>query len=103
MRRRKLERCSDNGIIHLVSCPDVLHENAPEKIAFLHLNLNAAQAEVSALEVLFDRTLCLRGYIVFDDFGHIRGKEQNVAETDWMNSRNYDVLEMPTEQALVIK
>lgn len=35
--------------------PEILAEVAPEKIAFMHLDLNNAEAEVGALEVLFDR------------------------------------------------
>jgi O-methyltransferase len=35
--------------------PNVLMDVAPEKIPFLHLDLNNAEAEIGALEVLFDR------------------------------------------------
>jgi|GEM_PF-5612140 len=35
--------------------PDVLVDVAPEKIAFMYLDLNHAESEVGALEVFFDR------------------------------------------------
>lgn len=99
-----VKRFSAYRNVHIVKgiVPDVLHEKSPEKVAFLHLDLNAAQAEIGALEVLFDK-IVPGGFIVFDDFGHIRGKEQNIAERAWMGSRDYDVLELPTGQGLVIK
>lgn len=82
--------------------PDVLHEKSPDKVAFLHLDLSVAQAEIGALEVLSDKFVP-GGFIVLDDFGHILGKEQNIAERAWMGSRDYDVLELSTCQGLVIK
>lgn len=90
--------------VHVVKgvAPDILYEVSPEKVAFLHLDLNAAQAELGALDVLFERVVP-GGFVVFDDFGHIRGKEQNIAERAWMSARDYNVLELPTGQGLVIK
>ena len=44
------------------------------RLPFLHLDLNVVQAEIGALEVLFEK-IVPGGCIVFDDFGHIRGKE----------------------------
>jgi len=82
--------------------PDVLHEKSPDKVAFLQFDLNVAQAEMGALEVLFDK-IVPGGFIVFDDFGHILGKKQNIAERAWMGSRDYGVLDLSTCQGLVIK
>jgi O-methyltransferase len=48
--------------------PDSFDVAVPEKIAFLHIDMNSAQAEMCALEHLFDK-VTPGGVIVFDDFG----------------------------------
>ena len=82
--------------------PDVLGQACPEQIVLLHLDMNAAKAEIGALERLFDLVVA-GGLVVFDDFGHIAGREQFDAETAWMAARDYAVLELPTGQGLVVK
>lgn len=47
--------------------PEVLHEDGPERIAFLHVDLNNATAEIAALDLLFDR-ISPSGVVVFDDY-----------------------------------
>jgi hypothetical protein len=82
--------------------PDVLHTTAPERIAYLHIDLNAASAEIGALEVLFDR-VTPGGFVIFDDFGRTVVNSLFDAETAWMASRGYAILELPTGQGLVVK
>ena len=82
--------------------PEILSEQCPEKISFLHLDLNSAIAEIAALEIVFDR-IQPGGVIVFDDFGWPSAKEQYAAETQWTKERGYDILELPTGQGLLIK
>jgi hypothetical protein len=82
--------------------PDSLRGTAPEKIAYLHIDLNAAVAEIAALEVLFDRVVP-GGFVIFDDFGHMPHNAQHIVETEWMAKRGYAILELPTGQGLVIK
>lgn len=64
--------------------------------------MNAAKAEIGALDRLFDLVVP-GGFVVFDDFGHIQAREQHQAETEWMAARRYAILELPTGQGLVIK
>ena len=82
--------------------PDVLLDEAPEKISFLHMDLNNAEAEISALEVLFDR-MVPGAMLVFDDYGWIGYRRQKLAEDPWLAARGYKVLELPTGQGLVVK
>ena len=82
--------------------PDVLRGTAPERIAYLHIDMNAANAEIGALDMLFDR-VTPGGYVIFDDFGHVIHSAQYEAETAWMSARGYAILELPTGQGLVIK
>ncbi|MCZ8185610.1 MAG: class I SAM-dependent methyltransferase [Beijerinckiaceae bacterium] len=82
--------------------PDTLAQVAPEKIAFMHLDLNNADAEIGALDVLFDR-MVPGAVLVLDDYGWLDYRPQKLAEDPWFLKRGYHVLELPTGQGLVIK
>jgi len=83
--------------------PDSFQGNCPEKIAYLHIDLNQAPAEIAALEHLFDRVVP-GGMIILDDYewsGVFR--EQKLAEDEWFDKRGYRVMPLPTGQGLLIK
>ena len=82
--------------------PDVLAAVAPQKIAFMHLDLNNADAEIGALEVLFDR-MVHGAAMILDDYGWLAYRAHKQAEDPWFEKRGYRVLELPTGQGLVIK
>jgi hypothetical protein len=82
--------------------PDVLAEAAPEKIAFMHLDLNSADAEIGALEVLFDR-MVPGAIMLLDDYGWIGYRPQKLAEDPWFAARGYKVMELPTGQGILVK
>jgi len=82
--------------------PDVMHEVRPDKVAFMHIDLNNAPAEIGALEVLFDR-LSPGGILILDDYGWLGYRAQKLAEDPWLAARGYHVLELPTGQGLVFK
>jgi hypothetical protein len=81
--------------------PDILTEQAPEKIAFLHLDMNAPLASKGALELLFDR-MSPGAFAVFDDYGWIQYRREKEVADDFFGARGYHVLELPTGQGLVI-
>lgn len=82
--------------------PDILLEKAPEKIAFMNLDLNNPPAEIAALDILFDR-MVPGAILVLDDYGWLPYRAQKEAEDPWFLERGYHVLELPTGQGLVIK
>ena len=82
--------------------PEILVEHVPDRIAFLHMDLNSAVAEIAALNHLFDR-ITPGGVIIFDDFGWLASGDQHVAERDWMNARGLSILELPTGQGVFVK
>jgi O-methyltransferase len=82
--------------------PESLGVVSPQKIAFLHIDMNNREAEIGALETLFDR-VTPGGVIVLDDFGWIAYEAQMQAERDWFDKRGYSVLELPTGQGVVIR
>lgn len=83
--------------------PQSLENNSPEKIAFLHIDLNSAQFEIAVLDALFDRVVP-GGMVILDDYewsGEYRN--QKMAEDAWFDARKYRVMPLPTGQGLVIK
>lgn len=91
-----------NVIVTQGSVPQVLSAVAPEKIAFMHLDLNNADAEVGALDVLFER-MVPGAVLVLDDYGWLGYRAQKLAEDPWFAARGYFVMELPTGQGMVIK
>ena len=83
--------------------PEVFDGQSPKDIAYLHIDLNQAPAEIAALEVLFDR-IVPGGILILDDYewaGPYRN--QKLAEDPWFEARQYRVIPLPTGQGIVIK
>lgn len=99
--REKFSKYKNVNIVRGI-VPDSFEQAVPEKIAFLHIDMNSEKAEMLALEHLFDR-VTLGGFIVFDDFGWTCNVNQMTAELAFMKERGHPVLELPTGQGVVIK
>jgi hypothetical protein len=83
--------------------PGSLHGNSPERIAYLHIDLNKAEFEIAVLEALFDRVVP-GGIVVLDDYEWSGAyRDQKIAEDRWLAARNYRVFPLPTGQGLVLK
>lgn len=82
--------------------PEILEEVCPERIAFLHMDLNNSQAEIAALDRLYDR-IVPGGVIVFDDYGWAASRTQYEAERAWFAARGLEILLLPTGQGLFVK
>lgn len=83
--------------------PQAFEKDGPNRIAYLHIDLNQAPAEIAALDSLFDR-LVPSGMLILDDYewsGIYR--PQKLAEDEWFERRRYRVMPLPTGQGLVIK
>lgn len=98
------ERFRDRSDIHIIEgvVPDVLEQVSPQKIAFLHIDLNSPAAEIGALEILFPR-LSSGAILILDDYGWKHYRKQKEAEDEFMTNLGYSILELPTGQGLVIK
>ena len=81
--------------------PDSFAQGLPEEIAFAHIDMNNAPAEIGALEAIEHR-LVPGAVIVLDDFGAFPYRAQHLAETKWFADRGVPVLELPTSQGLAI-
>ncbi|MDE0942364.1 MAG: class I SAM-dependent methyltransferase [Alphaproteobacteria bacterium] len=80
--------------------PDIFAETVPTHIAFLHLDLNAAQAEIAALDALCSR-LSNGAIVLLDDFGRKEQVALAEAHTKWWGNHGHHILELPTGQGMV--
>ncbi len=83
--------------------PDTFADHCPKKIAYLHIDLNQAPAEIAALDHLFERVVP-GGIVILDDYewsGIYRA--QKIAEDAWFDKRGYRVMPLPTGQGIVFK
>ena len=94
----------DRPWVHVIGgkLPNTFLAHGPKSIAFMHLDLNHADAEIACLEAVFDR-LVSGGMIVLDDFGFQRYGESHRAHRAFFDKHNHPVLELPTGQGLVVK
>jgi O-methyltransferase len=81
--------------------PDVLHNTAPDEVSFLHLDMNAAEAEVRAF-AFFQPRLRSGAIVLLDDYGRFENHEIGQAHKQLFDHLGYEILELPTGQGLVI-
>ncbi|MCP5278852.1 MAG: hypothetical protein H6935_10900 [Thiobacillus sp.] len=95
---------ADRINVHVISgaVPHSFQKGLPDHIAFAQIDLNEADAEIAALEILFDRVVP-GGILILDDYGFKRYAESHIRETEFFSSRSHFVFESPTGQGLVIK
>jgi hypothetical protein len=83
--------------------PKVFDGSSPQRIAYLHIDLNGAPAEIAALDSLFDRVVPC-GMVILDDYEWADAyRAQKLAEDPWFEARGYRVMPLPTGQGLVFK
>jgi hypothetical protein len=81
--------------------PKVLSTLLIEEIRFLHLDLNAAQTEVAALQFLIPK-LSKGATVLLDDYGFPELHESQSAHYALSQQIGYDILSLPTGQGLII-
>ncbi|WP_374469831.1 TylF/MycF/NovP-related O-methyltransferase [Phenylobacterium sp.] len=91
-----------NVVVTRGRVPEVLDEVCPERIAFLHMDLNNSAAEIAALDRLYDQ-IVPGGVIVFDDYGWSTARAQLEAERRWFAARGLEILLLPTGQGRFVK
>lgn len=82
--------------------PEALSEVRADRISYLHIDMNIAEPEIAAMDVLWDR-LTPGGVVVLDDYGSLAHKDQKVAHDAFAASRGVAVLTLPTGQGLLLK
>ena len=104
LHQQVVDRFADLANVTVIQgrVPDSFAKGAPDQIAFLHIDMNNAHAEVEAMKVLFDR-VSPGGVVVFDDYGWDVYRDQKDAHDAWLAPLGYQILELPTGQGLLIK
>jgi hypothetical protein len=82
--------------------PGVLDEINLSPIAFLHIDLNAAEPEVNSLKKLWP-LIMNNGYILLDDYCWGGRKDQFEAMNKLATELKFEILSLPTGQGLIIK
>ncbi len=82
--------------------PGTFEDKIPDKIAFVHLDLNSAKTEISLLKVFFEK-MVPGGIIILDDYGTMGYEQQYTEEKIFFANLGYDVFELPTGGGMVIK
>jgi O-methyltransferase len=99
------ERFAEYPTVRIVRgrIPEVFAGESPERIAYLHIDLNQAPAEIAALDALFDR-IVPGGVLILDDYEWaLAYRGQKLAEDPWFDARSYRVFPLPTGQGIVLK
>jgi len=91
-----------NVVIVKGAVPGSLATAAPDRVAFMHVDLNSSKAEVAALEFFWER-LVPGAHIVLDDYGWSAFLEQKRAHDAFFAAKHLAVLELPTGQGVVVK
>ena len=89
---------------HIVrgSIPSTLPQVMAEKIAFLHIDMNATVPEIAALDYFWSR-ISTFGVVILDDYGWPRHHEQKVGFDRFTAAKGLQILQLPTGQGLIIK
>jgi hypothetical protein len=100
--RVRVRFANDPNVSVIKGCvPQSFEQGVPEKVAFAHIDMNAVEPEIGALNALEPR-FAPGAVIVLDDFGHLAFADQHVAERAWFAERGLPILEIPTGQGIVI-
>jgi len=81
--------------------PGVLQDTAPETVSFLHIDMNAAQAEVAAMD-FFKSRLTPGAIVLLDDYGRSENAVIGEAHKDWFDRAGRTILELPTGQGIIV-
>jgi hypothetical protein len=82
--------------------PHILNSVKTDKVAYLHLDMNAAIPETEALKFFWPK-MSNGGVVLFDDYAYAGYKPQKVALDDVAEALGFSILSLPTGQGIVIK
>lgn len=82
--------------------PASLSKAPLSKVAFLHVDLNAADPEIESMEALWGR-LSPGAVVLLDDHAFTSHRDQYDAHRSFVTSRGADLLVLPTGQGLILR
>jgi hypothetical protein len=74
----------------------------PEKLAWMHIDLNSSIPTIASLDYFWDRLLP-GGLVLLDDFAWPGYEDTRTEVEKWSEHRGLDILQFPTGQALITK
>jgi hypothetical protein len=74
----------------------------PEKLAWMHIDLNSSIPTIAALDFFWNRLLP-GGLVLFDDFAWPGYEDTRIEVEKWCDHRSIEILQFPTGQALIAK
>ena len=100
--RKRFSRWPRIRVVQAMVPDEVIPADLPERIAYAHIDMNSAEAETGAYELIFER-LSTGATIVLDDYGWEAFSAQKAAADAFFGARGLPVLELPTGQGMVIR
>jgi O-methyltransferase len=101
--KRNLARFASRTVWNKGFIPDVFSGGLnPERVVWLHVDLNSAKPTVQALEFFYDRVEP-GGVILFDDYAWEGYEDTRAAVRRWCENKDGRLLPLPTGQALFFK
>lgn len=97
--RRNLMRFEKNTVYHRGYIPDTFDDSAPEKICYLHIDLNSSKPTKDAIEFFLPR-LVENGIIIFDEYGYKEYWETKNVIDHVLKTQKGNLLKLPTGQAI---
>jgi hypothetical protein len=91
-----------NAVVVPGVVPDVLPELSIGAVAFLHIDMNCAYPERTALEFFWDR-LSPGAFVLLDDYSYFGHECQAQAMDAATRSLGVEILSLPTGQGVIIK
>ncbi len=82
--------------------PVSFKEAVPDKIAYLHIDMNCVLPEKAALEFFWPK-IVKSGIIILDDYGFQGHEAQAAAADNFAKSNGVKILCLPTGQGLIFK
>jgi O-methyltransferase len=82
--------------------PNTLSQAAPEKVAYLSIDMNCVEPEIAAAEFYWPR-MVNGSVMLLDDYGWARHAAQKRAFDRFAQQRGVTILSLPTGQGLIIK
>ena len=78
------------------------HSRSPERVAWIHIDLNSSIPTVASLDYFWDRLLP-GGIVLFDDFAWPGYEDTRIQVENWCQRQDLNILQFPTGQALITK